>query len=307
MRITFGIHRNKKVEDISEHELRGLLDWIERLDNPTPSQKKDYDRQAISIRKELAERESEEAEGLRNAGPMPNLAHMTGSTAKLLLGLFMIREDAGGDDPFPAAKITIRDLTGLSFRIITESFRELRDYRVLSTDSRGWHSLNLGSAESADWRVLGTFLRTITNRTTEETGESAESAHTWSGDSSVVDRRANIKAALRVLSPGDKSRKGNVIAWCMTRQDALLDQGVSLAEVMIVTRWARKSWETGEARFAPLLDLHYILEPARFAGYLAAAKSGPAQKNFSVMESDVEREEMHLELQEKMKRKGAKA
>lgn len=303
MRITIGIHRNKKVEEVPEDALRGLLDWIEKVQDPTPSQKKDYTRHEIAIRRELAHRESEESEGLRAAGPTTNLAHMTGSTAKLLIGLFMIREDTGKDDPFPAPKSTIRELTGLSNRIITESLRELRDYKVLSTDSRGWHSLIFGSAESADWPLLSSFFKTITNRSVEEEGESADSARTWSGDFSLEARRANVKAALRVLSPNVKPL-ARVVQYCITRQDDLLDMGVALTDVMFVVRWARKSWETGEARFAPLLDLHYILEPARFSGYLGAAKSGPAKREFSVLDTPEEEMQARDDLAAKIKRKG---
>lgn len=297
MRITFGIHRNKKVEDVAEDDLRSLLEWIDRLEDPTPSQKKDYDRQAQAIRHELSKRSDEREDDAQRVGPMTVLAHMTGSTAKLLLGFFMIRAASGGADPFPASTEDITKATGLSPRAITESKRELVDYGVLSTFTRGDYRLNLESADSADSQYLVQFLKSTT-RSEEETRESAESADYTSAD--VTDAAT---VALKILSPGVEPMD-SVVRYSRTRLKRLLAQGVTLAEAMLVVRWARRTWETSDARFAPMLDLTYIWTDARFAGYLAAAKSGPAKKSFSVMDTPEEEQQAQDELTAKLKRKG---
>jgi hypothetical protein len=53
-----------------------------------------------------------------------------------------------------------------------------------------------------------------------------------------------------------------------------------LSDILDVARWARRMYETGEERFSPLLNIVFILEPGRFTGYLAAAKVGPARREY---------------------------
>lgn len=297
MKIDFGVHRGKALEDLSLDDMAKTRDWIaKRLDDGDwpPHTERKYKRWLIALDRLVSEEETTDEEIEALVGPRAQLADLSGSAVKLMFAFIHIRQREGAD-PFPAARTELLALSGISKKTFTKAKDELRGAGILSESTKADYRLNVESVENALSPSLSLFLFTVVE-TEKKESESVNS--TPSRD--VTD------AALtgwRILNPGTEPSDDNV-RYARSQLSRILRGGGTLEEAMLVARWARRVYSTGEDRFPPLLDLVYIWTQPRFASYLAAAKTpAPALKIGGIPDAD-KAEKFNEELMARMKKRG---
>lgn len=297
MKINFGIHRGKQISSLSREELSRTRDWIARglAENDWPSMKqREMKRWQIAFDVALADDDTTEEELDALTGPRPRLADLSGSARKLLDAFIHIRQREGAD-PFPALRTELIYLSGITSKTFTKAKDQLKDSGILTESTRADYRLNLESVENALSPPLSLFLFSVVEAVEQESksGEIPPSRD-------ITDA---AQTGWRILNPGTEPSDDNV-RYARSQLSRILRGGGTLEEAMLVARWARRVYSSGEDRFPPLLDLVYIWTQPRFASYLAAAKTpAPTLKIGGIPDVD-KAEKFNEELMERMKKRG---
>lgn len=272
MRPTFGIHRGKDVERLDEDEQRSLLAWLEeRIDEGDDGPKMpEFKRLALTLRKSLAAideaNDEVRAEEDRADDPLTNLARMPDRQVRLLLALMELR-DQTGLDPFPASGDRLAELSGLSKPSISTAIAELvRDGFILNPTRGEFRIVGAQSKETLLSRFSSSLFFSISTSRKEE--KKSESKVTYTSRTEAIMRGFEILKA----QPDDI-----VLRYARQKLARLMRQGVTYEDYIAAVTWARKEYDESPRPFLPLLDLVYILDPARFRALVTASKTTKAK------------------------------
>jgi hypothetical protein len=263
---TFGIHRGKDVERLDEDQQRSFLEWLDqRIDEGDDGPKMpEFKRLALTLRRSLARiddaNQEVEAAEARDDGPMTNLARMPDRQVRLMLALLYLHDEAG-IDPFPASGDRLSELSGLSKPSISTATMELvRDGFILNP-TRGEFRVVHQSKETLLSRFSSSLFFTI--RTTKEEEKKRESKVPY------ISRTDAIRQGCAIL----KAELDDItLRTARTKLRRLMSQGRTLEDFFAVVKCARAEYDNGE-QFTPLLDIVFLLDPARFQARLAASKT----------------------------------
>jgi hypothetical protein len=271
---SFGVHRKTHVEDLDESQQRSFLQWLDDLDDPHPSKVKEFERlkkrlhELITVAEEEAEEvvEREERRRIIAARPTSVITRLSPSAVKLFAVLYYLRAKHGRD-PFPAPGSVLEEETGLSEGTIITAKKDLYDEHLLKEATKSEYHLLIKTSNFEVWpSSLSSLFSTKKKSQKKERETSIIEASSRQKQDAIKEAYAILKAPMLDRAARTARRK---LDYLCSRGNRTLD------DFYAVVHWARAAYDSGEQRFAPVLDLVYILDPSRFSGYLAAARTRP--------------------------------
>lgn len=283
MKLTWGYDQKRHIEDMSLDEQRSLLAWINSKDSFHPSREKEMTKARRILAREIERGEQEDAEERdrerAKAGPRGIVAHLGGGALKVLLALCQVRAQYGRD-PVRVTHRQLEQLAGVTEKTVIAAINELLDARLVQEGARSEYTILLDSVKSPEFSP---FLSSLFLE--QDWIESVQGGNPGLFTASAVERDQVVDDMMTILKQQPlptvrRVARGHVDR--ITQVNGLTQAGCTVEDLLLVARWARRMYDTGEERFSPLLNVAYITEPGRFTGYLAAAQSGPARREYHV-------------------------
>jgi hypothetical protein len=302
VRIAFGIHQGKTVGALSTDALQSFSDWLEEhpIARDAPVKWRLERAHLMSaVARELGEREDEtEEEDVLVDGPIPLGRLLTSAEKNVYLGLVFLLDRNDGQQPFPATFEVYAEIFGGSKTSWTSAREKLIHHGYLTATARGEVAF-LNPSDSTD---ATQYCRKPLFLLCSFVGESKE---TTLITSTVSPLYQTVDKALEILGAQNSvDEKFKHEARKKLRKLLSGSRGYTVRDALTVAQWGRRMYDTGEERWHKMVDLQYLWNPAHFAASLIAAHSAPAKKVYSITADPTEREELHQEWLDTLKRKG---
>jgi hypothetical protein len=277
VKLTWGYDQKRHVEDMDLEEQQHLLDWIDSQDEIHPSKQKEMKRVRARLMRligaeEQAETEDQDFERGRN-GPQSIVTRLSGAALKVFLTLVMLRLEYGRD-PVRATGAQLAKLSGVSERQIITVKNELLDALLIREATQSEYVVLTDCEKTAELYPFFSSLFLLKDFKKVLYGRSSAIISSREKDDLVDEVAKILDPEHPLIDTARRIARGHV--------NLLAEKGRTAEDVLQVARWARRMYTTGEERFSPLLNVCFITELKRFGGYLAAARAGPARKEYHV-------------------------